>query len=120
MTKPQGSLDSAAPVVRQPAAGCSYSAASWSPTGRIVVGQTCAGGSAEVLLLPSSPGAGTPVRLATLPDREAVNAIDYDVAGSALLLEVTFDNGSSDRYVARVVGDRFATVIAGPGDPHWS
>jgi hypothetical protein len=116
-TRPEGSLEAAAPVVRQPPAGCSYSAASWSPTGRIVVGQTCADGSAQVLLLPPSPAVGTPQPFAVLPRSESPSTVDYDLGGSALLLGVTRPGGAS--YVARFVGGRLTTAAAGPVDPLW-
>jgi len=118
VTKPQGSLEAAAPVVRQPPAGCSYSAASWSPTGRIVVGQTCADGSAQVLLLPTSPAVGTAQQLAALPRSESLSTVDYDLSGSALLLGVS--RPADTGYVARLVGGQPTTVATGPADPHWS
>lgn len=118
VTKPQGPLEGAAPVVRQAPAGCSYPAASWSPTGRIVVGQTCSDGSAGVLLLPASTAVGTPQRLAALPRSEGVSTVDYDLAGSALVLGVSRP-GDTGSYVARLVGGSLTTAAVGPADPHW-
>ncbi|MGI8682265.1 MAG: hypothetical protein ACR2JO_09100 [Mycobacteriales bacterium] len=119
VTKPQGPLEPAAPVVRQPVTGCSYSAASWSPAGRIVVGQSCSDGSAQVLLLPASPAVGTPQQLAVLPRWQSVSTVDYDLAGSAVVLGVSRP-GSTGGYVARLVGGQLTTVVVGPVDPHWN
>ncbi len=72
-----------------------------------------------MLLLPASPAVGTPQQLAVLPRWQSVSTVDYDLAGSAVVLGVSRP-GSTGGYVARLVGGQLTTVVVGPVDPHWN